>query len=130
KITVIPPGVDVTRWSPARPARDAQQPVRMLFVGGDLHRKGGDTLLGAFRRLHAESPATELHLVTKSVVAAEPGVVVHSDMAPNSQALLDLYQACDLFCLPTRGDCLPMVLSEAGATGLPLVSTDVGAIDE
>ncbi|MCJ7657725.1 MAG: hypothetical protein MUO67_01100 [Anaerolineales bacterium] len=25
-----------------------------------------------------------------------------------------------IFCLPTYGDCLPMVPSEAGATGLPL----------
>jgi glycosyltransferase involved in cell wall biosynthesis len=35
-----------------------------------------------------------------------------------------------VFCLPTLGDCLPMVLSEAGAASLPLISTDVGAIAE
>jgi glycosyltransferase involved in cell wall biosynthesis len=32
--------------------------------------------------------------------------------------------------LPTYGDCLPMVLSEAGAAGLPVVSTRVAAIPE
>jgi glycosyltransferase involved in cell wall biosynthesis len=35
-----------------------------------------------------------------------------------------------VFCLPTKGDCLPMVLPEAGSAGLALVSTDVGAISE
>jgi glycosyltransferase involved in cell wall biosynthesis len=32
--------------------------------------------------------------------------------------------------LPTRGDCLPMVLSEAGAAGLAAVSTAVAGIPE
>jgi glycosyltransferase involved in cell wall biosynthesis len=41
-----------------------------------------------------------------------------------------LYRTADVFCLPTLGDCLPMVLSEAAAVGLPLVSTNVGAIGE
>jgi len=35
-----------------------------------------------------------------------------------------------VFCLPTRGDCLPMVLSEAGAAELPLVSTAIAGIPE
>jgi glycosyltransferase involved in cell wall biosynthesis len=35
-----------------------------------------------------------------------------------------------VFCLPTLGDCLPMVLAEAAAAGLPLVATNVGAIHE
>jgi glycosyltransferase involved in cell wall biosynthesis len=133
RITVIPPGVDPSVWAP--PAmRDpiAGAPVRILFVGGDLARKGGLELVEAFRTLRAD-PALgpiELHLVTRSAVTPEPGLVVHSSMQPNSAELVELYHSCDVFCLPTHGDCLPMVLSEAGAARLPVVSTDVGAIGE
>jgi glycosyltransferase involved in cell wall biosynthesis/GT2 family glycosyltransferase len=142
KITVIPPGVDLTMWErpPAllsqlslrnKTATDGDT-VRLLFVGGDLARKGGDLLIEATRRLRADPalPDVELHLVTKSTVAVEVGVHVHAGMSPNSPELIALYHGCDIFCLPTLGDCLPMVLSEAGAAGMALVSTDVGAIHE
>jgi glycosyltransferase involved in cell wall biosynthesis len=133
KITVVPPGVDVGRWKriDGRPDDDGG-PVRILFVGGDLERKGGLLLLDAFRSLRDDPslPELELHLVTKSAVAADKGLVVHSSMAPNSAELVELFHRSHIFCLPTLGDCLPMVLSEAGATGLPLISTDVGAISE
>lgn len=135
KITVIPPGVDAAKW--ARP-RDATTratghggPVRILFVGGDLGRKGGHHLLEAFAEIRRERGASvELHLVTTSPVDAADGVHVHASMQPNSPELIDLYHRCQIFCLPTLGDCLPMVLPEAGAAGLALVSTDVGAIGE
>jgi glycosyltransferase involved in cell wall biosynthesis len=135
KITVVPPGVATSVWSVERAAADPDAPVRILFVGGDLERKGGDVLLAAFRALRAEVAATsldgvELHLVTRSHVAPEPGVIVHRNLGPNSPELVSLYHRSDVFCLPTRGDCLPMVLSEAGAAGLPLVSTAVAAIPE
>jgi glycosyltransferase involved in cell wall biosynthesis len=133
KITVIAPGVDPSSWTRPTPRPDgAGAPVRILFVGGDLQRKGGTLLLESFRALRDEPslPPVELHLVTRSALPDEEGVVVHRGMEPNSRALIDLYHRCDVFCLPTLGDCLPMVLSEAGAAGLPLVSTDVGAIHE
>jgi glycosyltransferase involved in cell wall biosynthesis len=130
KVTVIPPGVDRSRWSKAaRPANDADAAMRILFVGGDLERKGGPLLLDAVRTLRGDSVAVEADFVTRDTLQPEPGVRVHR-LAPNSPDLMDLYRAADVFCLPTRGDCLPMVLSEAGAVGLPLVSTDVGAISE
>ena len=106
--------------------------MRILFVGGDLRRKGGDLLIEAVRRLRAEDglPDIELHLVTTAPVDDEPGVVVHRGLTSNSPALIEQYHLADVFALPTLGDCLPMVLAEAAATGLPLVSTDVGAIHE
>ncbi len=133
KIEVIPPGVTPALW--ARPAdyrRDESPAVRILFVGGDLLRKGGDLLLEAFRQLAAAQPAwqLELHLVTKTPVEPGGGVFVYRDFGPNDPRLVALYHRCDLFALPTSGDCLPMVLSEAGAAGLPAVSTTVAGIPE
>jgi glycosyltransferase involved in cell wall biosynthesis len=133
KITVIPPGVIISRWAP--PEELPFHPtVRILFVGADLERKGGKLLLEAFRRLKNE-PAfehlpLELHLVTRQALPAEPGVFVYNQMQPNSPDLKRLYFSGDIFCLPTLGDCLPMALAEAGAAGLPLVSTRVGAVPE
>lgn len=128
KITVIPPGVIVRDWLRPEPRVAAGATCKLLFVGGDLERKGGRDLLAAFRQLR--SPTTELHLVTKEKVAAEPGLFVYNDMAPNSAALKRLYHSCDVFVLPTMADCLPMVLSEAGAAGLAVISTDVAGIPE
>jgi glycosyltransferase involved in cell wall biosynthesis len=130
KVTVIPPGVNPAEWS--RPAaageRNGNEPVKLLFVGGNLRRKGGDDLLEAFRSLRELN--VELHLATKDRVPSTPGVVVYNDMQPNSAALKALYHSADIFCLPTKGDCLPMVLSEAGAAGLPVVTTKLAAIPE
>lgn len=133
KISVIPPGVFVRAWQRSTPRGVNNGSVKVLFVGGDFERKGGQMLLEAFRHLRAEpryAKRIELHLVTKAVVATEPQVFVYNDMLPNSAALKALFHDCDIFCLPTAGDCLPMVLSEAGAAGLPLVATAVGAIAE
>lgn len=128
KITVIPPGVNVHEWRRPTPRVPHDDPVKILFVGGDLARKGGLVLLEAFRALRHKG--LELHLVTKDSLAPEPGVFVYNDLQANSQPLKDLYHACDVFALPTFGDCLPMVLSEAGAAGMAIISTSVAGIPE
>jgi glycosyltransferase involved in cell wall biosynthesis len=136
KVTVLAPGVELAKWSrPPRPIAD-DSVVKILFVGGDLERKGGSVLIEAVRQLRSTMPHgvglpnVELHLVTGADVADEPGIIVHRGLRPNSAELIALYHDADVFCLPTLGDCLPMVLSEAGAARLPLVATDVGALRE
>lgn len=138
QVTVIPPGVNSREWLRPTPRMLQSGPTKILFVGGDFQRKGGASLLEAFRTLRQQASAQsteqttdlELHLVTRDPVPAEPGVFVYPNLQPNSAALKALFHTCDLFCLPTQGDCLPMVLSEAGAAGLPLIATHVGGIGE
>jgi glycosyltransferase involved in cell wall biosynthesis len=128
KITVIPPGVNVNEWRRPKPRVLHPAPVKILFVGGDLKRKGGLVLLEAFRALR--HLGLELHLVTQDRLLPEPGVFVYNNLEANSKPLKDLYHTCDIFALPTFGDTFAMVLSEAGASGMAIISTNMAAIPE
>jgi glycosyltransferase involved in cell wall biosynthesis len=123
-VVVIPPGIQLDQFAPG----DRSHPLpRILFVGGDFVRKGGDLLLDVFRkRLRGKA---ELVLVTRDEVAsAETGVHVHRDVTANSPRLRELYGTCDIFALPTRADCYSVACMEAMAAGMPVVATDVGGI--
>src|SRR6185437_782989 len=49
RIRVLPPGVDLEQWKPRPfPATPPGSPMRLLFVGGDFGRKGGEMLLDMF----------------------------------------------------------------------------------
>jgi glycosyltransferase involved in cell wall biosynthesis len=69
-------------------------------------------------------------MVTRAQIKTEPGVFIYSDLGPNDPRLINLYHICDLFVLPTFGDCLGLALLEAAAAGLPVITTRVGAIPE
>jgi glycosyltransferase involved in cell wall biosynthesis len=72
----------------------------------------------------------DLDIVTSAPVPDTPGTAVHRGLAPNDPRLLALYRAADIFVLPTHADCLAVVLAEAMAAGLPVVTTDVAAQPE
>src|SRR5437868_6843115 len=76
------------------------EPLRVLFVGGDFVRKGGDLLLEVAKtRLKGK---VELYLVTAADVPAEDNIFVYRGVKPHSPALLQRYAKADVFVLPTR----------------------------
>lgn len=126
KTRVVAPGVDLARFSVA-PTEKRGKP-RLLFVGGNFVRKGGDLLLDVFRR-HLRGRC-ELDLVTRDPVEQEEGVRVHHGLNAGSQQLVALFDNATAFVLPTRGDCFSIASMEAMAKGLPVVVSAVGGIPE
>ena len=129
KITAISPGVDQQLFQPDPEVRAEDGVVRLLFVGGDFERKGGGLLLRWARETRVSVP-WELHLVTRDEVPETPNVVVHHGIVNNSSALVQLYQSCDVFVLPTRADCYSLVAMEAMSCGLPVLISRLGGIPE
>jgi glycosyltransferase involved in cell wall biosynthesis len=141
KITPVSPGVDVGAFAPKAitpgPNNGEKFPryrggggnsVRLLFVGGDFMRKGGDSLL---RWARETTFPIEVHVVTRDKVSdAPPNVRYHRGVAPLSPELVALYQSADIFVLPTRADCYSLVALEAMACGLPVVISPLGGIPE
>jgi glycosyltransferase involved in cell wall biosynthesis len=123
RVHVNPPGIDLEFWAPGTRRLSHLDQKRVLFVGGDFQRKGGDLLLN-WHREYADK--TELHLVTREHVPSAPNVFVYPDMKPNSPELRHLYHFCDVFALPSRGECFGIATVEAMGAGLPVVVTDVG----
>jgi glycosyltransferase involved in cell wall biosynthesis len=126
RTAVVAPGVDLARWRV--PEREPATLPRLLFVGGDFQRKGGDLLLDVFRQ--KLKGRCHLDLVTRDAVPEEDGVSVFRGLTAGSPALLERYRQASIFVLPTRGDCFSIASMEAMATGLPVVVSDVGGISE
>ena len=134
KMRTVVPGVNLQQWHVPRKrpvgTKRRRQLFSVLFVGADFHRKGGDTLLNVSRR--PEFRDCRFHFVTRGFSGEQaPNVCIHSGLQENSETLLKLYAEADIFVLPTRSDFAPTnSICEAMATGLPVVSTGVGGINE
>lgn len=125
----IHPGLDAGWWgeAAARRPRDRQGPMRVLFVGNDVERKGLPTLIEAVAALGGEAV---LDVVSGDEVAERDFVRVHRGVTAGSERLRELYAEADVFALPTHADAVPWAVLEAMAAGLPVVATGVGAIPE
>lgn len=124
RITVIPPGVPLDTWAvPHRPSRNLGTPMRLLFVGGDFTREGGDLLLDVMRSEFGRR--FELDIVTRDAVETAYNVRVHR-AEPNSPTLQRLFADAELFVMPTRAECFGIAATEAMASGLAVLMGNVG----
>lgn len=105
-------------------------PIRLLFVGADFERKGGNFLAELFDEELAES--AELTIVSDdpkfSVFEGRPGARVLPSMA--HEDLIKLMQGSDLLLFPSYRDALGLVICEAIASGMAVMTRDCGAQKE
>lgn len=122
----LPYSIDLSRY-PLRVQTPAVFPLRFLFVGQYIVRKGVPELLEAFSRIAPEKAS--LSLIGSGEL--EHNVVSytrsHSHIKQlgyiNPETLPEIFRNHDVFILPSRHDGWAVVVSEALACGLPVIST-------
>ena len=101
----------------------------VLAIGQFIHRKGFDILLKAWKKIC--HPATllliggggERSMYERLIQEFHFNNVIIHDFMPK-QEIYRYYQAADIFVLPTREDIWGLVVNEAMAQGLPVITTD------
>lgn len=125
---VIPNGVQLAPVQSVAPG-PASEPLRILFIGQAVERKGLPVLLRAFEALREHVPAT-LTLVGASDEEVSPlllddrGVRALGKVSEQEKAAA-LAEA-DLLCAPSlSGESFGMVLTEAFASSTPVVASNI-----
>lgn len=108
---------------------DIPEPKMILAVGQFVYRKGFDILLRAAKNLPKDvgiyvvgGEADERYTNLRQELGLEKNV--HFWGFRTREQLSALYKAADVFCLPTREDIWGLVVNEAMAFGLPVVTTE------
>jgi glycosyltransferase involved in cell wall biosynthesis len=129
RVQAVYPGVELAALEVGE-RRQHCGPIRILFVGGDFTRKGGADLVQAVAALGGTAVLDLVTSAPEVVVPHGAPIRIHRQVRPNSPELSQLYADADIFALPSRGDCTPLAIAEAMASGLPIVATTVGSIPD
>ncbi|MCW5736945.1 MAG: glycosyltransferase [Enhydrobacter sp.] len=139
-VVVVPNGVDLGVHAPSdRRAACAllglPADARIVGTVGRLETvKGHDVLLRAAPALPEDvyiavigDGRQHAELVR---LAASLGISHRVIFTGHRDDVARFYRSFDVFCLPSRGEGLPLTLLEAQACGVPVVASDVGAVRE
>jgi glycosyltransferase involved in cell wall biosynthesis len=141
RTTIVPNGVDLTRFVPGSPdpalrsalGLDPALPV-VAYVGRLEHGKGVDVLLDAALRVHTKLPAAFLFVgdgpLRAPLAARATAAGLPACFAGRRDDVPELLRLCRVVVLPSRQEAFGRVLVEAMASGVPVVATRVGGIPE
>lgn len=136
RLHIIHCGIDPTALPPIE---HGKRPAKLIFVGRVVELKGMAVLLEALQTVRSSNPDTTLTVVgdgpdraSFEAAAKKAGLGKAVDfVGSKSQAeVAELLSQSDIFVLPSFAEGVPVVLMEAMASGLPVVTTTVGGISE
>ncbi|MGN6380150.1 MAG: glycosyltransferase [Gaiellales bacterium] len=148
RVTVIPNGVAVDRFTPDGPRLDLETGTGtvFLFVGGLISRKGPDLAVAAYQQAFAGRgdvtlvikdfgadsiySAVDRSRLREWAACGQLPRIVYLDRDLSDDEMAALYRRCDVLLHPYRGEGFGMPVLEAMACGLPVIVTAGGPTDE
>ncbi|MGH2554013.1 MAG: glycosyltransferase family 4 protein [Chitinophagaceae bacterium] len=136
KISVIPCGANMDRIPSLEDLNlNASGQCRLLFLGVEWERKGGDIVLETFQLLKQKGLDPRLHIIgciPPHDISGEKNIIIIPFLDKNKpeelQQLQEILLQTDLLFLPTRAECAGVVFSESSAYGIPSVTTNTGGV--
>jgi colanic acid/amylovoran biosynthesis glycosyltransferase len=138
KLVVSRLGVDPAIFLP-RPAKPESDLSEILCVGRLTQAKGQHVLIDAVDELARKGRRVRLRLVgdgpdgpalREQAKRLENANLVVFEGAVNQDNIRPLYEAADIFCLPSLAEGIPVVLMEAMAMEIPCVTSHITGIPE
>ena len=123
-IRVVPNGIDLDKFNPGRPKQK-----RVLVVTRMFERKGVQYILKAVEGLdltheiHIVGDGPYLETLRKLADDLKVDVKFWGQLDNTSGPLIELYETSDIFILASEAENFPIVLLEAMAAGLAIITT-------
>lgn len=120
--------IDITKVNDSQ-----KEKKRFLFVGIDFERKGGPLVVKAFSTLNSKYPNQyELHIVGPHKWPLSynipENIIFHGNKSINE--LIEIYNMCDVFVMPSYFEAYGIVFVEALIFGLPVIARNAYAMKE
>ncbi|OGS01804.1 MAG: hypothetical protein A3G41_04260 [Elusimicrobia bacterium RIFCSPLOWO2_12_FULL_59_9] len=147
RVLTIPPGVDLVRFNYTNrfELRSEQRRVFgfreddfvVVFVGNEFRRKGLEFLLDAL--VHVRDPKIRLLVVGQPdsltriqyrILTLRKGISGRVKFVGRQSRMEAVYAASDLFVFPSLYEAFSAVILEAASSGLPVLATNVGGVEE
>lgn len=140
RIEVIYKGIDIDRFAGvAEPGKYTSR--RILYIGGNMERKGVEYLVRAMAYITREFPDARLTIIGRAskiygkklrAIIKKNGLRKYIEHLPYCppEKIGEYYKKANVFVLPSIIEDLGQVLIESMSTRTPVVSTNVGANPE
>jgi glycosyltransferase involved in cell wall biosynthesis len=124
----------VEEWVDARLTREPVE-CRLLLIGVDWRRKGGDAAVETARLLNEMGVNTKLTIVGCQPEGEVPEFVevlgfISKQTSEGRDRLKELYRKATFFILPTKAESSAIVYCEASAFGVPILTFKTGGAED
>ena len=133
KTFVVPFGANINDHIPIFNSAKLKDPIcRLLFLGVDWKRKGGDIAYDTLVHLNNKGIETELTVVGCTPPVEHPKMLIipflNKNNTPDYQKFSLIFKQTHFLLMPTRAECAGIIYGEASAFYVPSLATNTGGV--